>query len=244
MKGYRILPCGDAAVTVELEGGISPQTNACVRRLSDKLAGLGVHGITATIPAYCSLCVCYSPARLSQKKVIKLLDKLCSDMDDESNSSCGAVLFRIPVCYGGAFGEDISNVARHASISVDEVIRLHTEPEYLVYMLGFLPGFAYLGGLDSRLHTPRLDSPRTKIPAGSVGIGGEQTGVYPIASPGGWQLIGRTPIPLYDPNADAPVLLSAGDRIKFYSITPEEFSEIEDKLRCGKYVIEREEAGL
>ena len=130
--------------------------------------------------------------------------------------------------YGGEFGPDLPFVARHAGLTEQEVIALHTGRDYRIYMLGFLPGFPYLGGLDERLFTPRLGTPRTAIPAGSVGIGGEQTGIYPIASPGGWQLIGRTPLKLFDPAAGT-LPYAAGDRIRFTPITKAEFNALAQK---------------
>ena len=129
----------------------------------------------------------------------------------------------IPVCYGGSYGEDLKDVAAHAGLTEEEVIKLHSSVDYNIYMLGFLPGFPYLGGLDPKLFTPRLDNPRTKIPEGSVGIGGEQTGIYPLESPGGWRLIGRTPLKLYDPDREQPFLYQAGDYIRFVPITAEEY---------------------
>ena len=132
----------------------------------------------------------------------------------------------IPVCYGGT-GPDLAFVAKHTGLTEAEVIRRHTGRDYRIYMLGFLPGFPYLGGLDPGLFTPRLQNPRTAIPAGSVGIGGEQTGIYPVASPGGWQLIGRTPLDLFDP--ERPPRYAAGDRIRFTAITAEQFAKLAEK---------------
>jgi inhibitor of KinA len=137
----------------------------------------------------------------------------------------------LPVLYGGEQGPDLDFVARHHQLSVEEVIALHSGPEYLVYMIGFAPGFPYLGGLPERLATPRLEKPRLSVPKGSVGIGGAQTGVYSVDSPGGWRLIGRTPVPLYDPRKDPPALLQAGDRVRFRPVTAAEAAEIEVTLR-------------
>ena len=126
-------------------------------------------------------------------------------------------VYEIPVCYGGEYGPDLENIAEHAGLSVEEVIKIHSSRDYLIYMLGFLPGFCYLGGLDERIHTPRLANPRIKISAGSVGIGGSQTGIYPLDSPGGWQLMGMTPVKTYDPEREVPILVEAGDYIRLYS---------------------------
>ena len=148
--------------------------------------------MTECIPTFRSLLVCYDPLQTGCEALIKKLKKRIKSLDQVSGGE--KRVFNIPVCYGGEFGEDIAFVASHAGLTEQEVIDIHTGRDYLIFMLGFLPGFAYLGDMDKRLHTPRLPNPRTSIPAGSVGIGGEQTGIYPLASPGGWQLIGRTPV--------------------------------------------------
>ena len=152
-------------------------------------------------------------------------------------------IYEIPVCYGGEYGPDLEFVAKNADISVEEVIKIHSSKDYLIYMLGFLPGFSYLGGLDEKIHTPRLANPRIKIPAGSVGIGGAQTGIYPLESPGGWQLIGKTPVKTYNPDRKVPILFEAGDYIRFVPISQEEFEKIEkevneDKYECVVYIEE------
>ena len=143
-------------------------------------------------------------------------------------------LVEIPVCYGGDFGEDLGFVAAHGGLTEEEVIRIHSGRDYRIYMLGFLPGFPYLGGLDSRLFTPRLSAPRVKIPAGSVGIGGEQTGIYPLESPGGWQLIGRTPLTLFSPERGGALPYKPGDRIRFVPISPQEYARIRDTQEGGE----------
>ena len=145
---------------------------------------------------------------------------------------------KIPVCYGGDFGPDLGDVAEHAGMSAEEVIAIHSGHDYLIDMLGFLPGFAYLGGLDERLHTPRLATPRTRIEPGAVGIGGAQTGIYPLASPGGWRIIGRTLVRPYDPDRESPILYAAGDYLRFVPITPQEFSLIETQVESGTYECE------
>ena len=169
----------------------------------------------------------YDPLVTEYDAVAAAVQNLAQAPDSDTAAGEGR-LVEIPVCYGGTFGPDLPFVAEHAGLTEKEVIELHAGREYRIYMLGFLPGFPYLGGLDERLFTPRLAAPRTAIPAGSVGIGGEQTGVYPIASPGGWQLIGRTPLKLFDPSAGR-LPYAAGDRIRFCPITQDEFDAIARK---------------
>jgi KipI family sensor histidine kinase inhibitor len=190
-----------------------------------------VGGVCACIPTYCALLVHYDPCKISYAKLkSKLEKKLQNTFVQEEESKR---IFVIPVCYGGKFGEDLPFVAEHAGLSPEEVVRLHCGADYRIYMLGFLPGFAYLGGLDPKIFTPRLQNPRTKIPAGAVGIGGEQTGIYPLASPGGWRLIGQTPVRPYDPNREEPILYRAGDYIRFRSITETEFAALERQRESG-----------
>lgn len=210
-KYPRYLPCGDSAVMVEFGEVIDPGINARLCSLAAAIADSDLP-VTDAAPAYASLLVCYDPLRISRRELVRALKKL--DMG-AGKASTGSVLHKIPVYYGGENGPDMENVCRHTGLTPEEVVRLHSAPEYTVFMVGFLPGFPYLGGMDARLETPRLETPRTKIPAGSVGIGGKQTGIYPMPSPGGWQLIGRTDAVLFDAERQPPALLKAGDRIKF-----------------------------
>lgn len=219
--GRKILPAGDQALVVEFGQEISEELNRKVQILNQKITDRKIEGIVETVPTFRSLLVTYDPAVIGFQKLKQILEKIPADVDMSGDQ--GHHVVEIPVCYGGEFGEDLPDVAAHAGLSEEEVIRLHSEKEYNIYMLGFLPGFPYLGGLDPRLHTPRLANPRTKIPAGSVGIGGEQTGIYPLDSPGGWRLIGRTPLKLYDPDREEPFLYQAGDYIRFVPITREEY---------------------
>lgn len=218
----KYLLAGDKAIVVEFGDIIDEDINRKVINLMKNIESSSlINSIYEMIPTYRSLMIIYNPLKITFNDLInsvknieynlKILDKR------EKN------IIKIPVLYGNDFGPDIDAVAKHNGLSIEDVIRLHSEAEYLVYMLGFTPGFTYLGGMNSKLETPRLANPRVKIPEGSVGIAGKQTGVYPIESPGGWQLIGRTPIKLYDPKRENPILLKAGDYVKFTPITKDEF---------------------
>lgn len=215
-------PVGVGGVLAVLGDTICSETGAQVAALREAVEAAHICGLEETIPAYASLLVKYDPFLTDYAALCDTLRAL------EQQLSASAVkegrIVEIPVCYGGAYGEDLSFVAQHAGMSEQEVVALHSAQPYRIYMLGFLPGFPYLGGLDERLHTPRLSTPRTKIPAGSVGIGGKQTGIYPMESPGGWQLIGRTPLTLFAPGEPLPY--AAGDRIRFIPIDENEFERI------------------
>lgn len=230
---YSFLQCGEGALTVHLGDGIDPAVNRRVTALQGAIGSAGLRGITDLIPAYADLTVCYDctviSAKALQRQLRRLLDSLSVAGQDRRR------VFRLPVCYGGDYGPDLDFVCHHSGLSAQEVIALHSAPDYLIYMLGFLPGFAYLGGLDDRIKTPRLQNPRTKIHAGAVGIGGEQTGIYPLSSPGGWRLIGTTPVKPYDPERDEPILYSAGDYIRFVPIDKETFDDISAKVQNGTY---------
>jgi KipI family sensor histidine kinase inhibitor len=225
----RFLPAGDAALTVEFGNRIAIPLNRKVRALGVALEQAAVPGVVEVVPTYRSLTIYYDPLTLSlsdlRPKVEELLERLEAVPLPEPR------LVTIPAVYGGEFGPDLPFVAGHCGLTEEAVIRLHTRPTYHVYMLGFTAGYAYLGGMPKRLTTPRLPSPRLRVPAGSVGIGGNQTGVYPVESPGGWRLIGRTPLTLFDPAWEVPVLIRPGDRVKFVRITPDEF---EERFRRGQ----------
>ncbi len=203
---------GDQAVLVELGDEISPDTNARVHGLARAIEEADVAGVVDLIPAYDSLLVQYDGTAVSmadlQTRIVKL------DSEGTQSEKSGRVV-ELPVLYGGDYGSDIERVSEHSGMAVSDVIRLHSGTDYLVYMLGFTPGFPYLGSLDDRLATPRVATPRLEIPAGSVGIAESQTGVYPLTSPGGWNIIGRTPLSLFDPTREPPSLLAPGDLVRF-----------------------------
>lgn len=233
MSDVRYLVSGDCAVCVEFGNKISPDINTKIRAFKIAVEKSGIEGIVETVPTYRSLLVHYKPEVIGFKELTKEFEDL---MGSISNIQIPPpTVIEIPVLYGGEMGPDIENVATHNGKTVEEVIRIHTSEEYLIYMLGFIAGFPYLGGMSKEIATPRLKSPRVKIDGGSVGIAGEQTGVYPVDSPGGWQLIGRTPLKLYDADREKPVLLEAGQYIKFRSIDAAEYAEIEKKVADGTY---------
>ena len=233
MAGFKITIAGDSALNLEFSSTISPQTSTMIRTAAETLSADPIGGIVELVPTFCSLMVSYDPLRISFDQLSsQLRTRLCDITAAETGIR---KIITIPVCYGGDFGPDIETVAKHANMSIDELIAVHSAPDYLIDMLGFLPGFAYLGGLDERLHTPRLTTPRTRIEAGSVGIGGAQTGIYPLPSPGGWQIIGRTPLRPYDPDRENPILYSAGEYLHFSPITPDEYAAIEAQLTADAY---------
>ncbi|APC40933.1 5-oxoprolinase subunit PxpB [Clostridium estertheticum] len=229
----KYLIAGDRALVVEFGDKIEEQVNSKIRSLTVAIAQEGIIGINETIPTYRSLMVIYDPIIMELDELISVLKSIILKMHELKLPD--AKVIEIPTLYGGEYGPDIEFVAKHNKISIDEVIKIHTDREYLIYMIGFTPGFPYLGGMSDKIEAPRLQNPRTKIPVGSVGIAGKQTGIYPVESPGGWQLVGRTPVKLYDPCRDEPVLLNAGDYIKFRSIDENEYKIIEDLEREGKY---------
>ena len=208
-----IMPYGDGAILVSLGTRIDPTLNARVYQLEAWLNKEKPGGVIEFIPAYCSLVVIYDPLVSGCHAVLdwlRLSVAICPwDLAQQPR------LVEVPVVYGGVDGIDLQTVANINHLTPEEVINLHSRAEYTVAMMGFMPGFVYLSGMDERLATPRLASPRVRIKPGSVGIAGSQTGIYSIASPGGWQIIGRTPLVLFDPNREAPFLFSPGDRVRF-----------------------------
>jgi inhibitor of KinA len=230
----QIVPLGDTALLLELGDAIEDAVYRRVRTAWQALAASPLPGVTEVVPAYTSVTVYYDPWQAVQAGApeqgvadwlgTKVRERLKNPPKVEKNA--GRTV-EVPMVYGGEFGPDLGHVAKHAKLSAEEVIRRHSKADYLVHLVGFAPGFPYLGGLPKELATPRQAKPRMKVPPGSVGIGGAQTGIYPLATPGGWNLIGRTPLRLFRPAEDPPVLLRAGDRVKFRAISGEEFARLE-----------------
>jgi len=215
---------GDRGLLVEYGEGIAPEVNRKVRAMAMVLDRHPVEGLVAIVPTYRALLIQYDPlttgVTVLKQALLGLEERLASIAIPPPRT------VEIPVCYGGDCGPDIEFVAATHGLGVDEVIRLHSTPAYPIYMIGFTPGFPFLGGLPEVLHTPRLETPRTHVPEGSVGIANAQTGIYPVASPGGWQLIGRTPLKLFEPAKKNPFLYQAGDCIRFVPISPERYATL------------------
>lgn len=207
---------GDRSLLVELGETISPEVNRRVQELMRQLEQAHLPGVREFAPGYRSLLVVFDPMAISPA----VLQMRIANVAAQSGSSGlpQAKSVTIPVFYGGDYGPDLEWVSGHLGISTEEVIRLHTETVYRVYMIGFTPGYPYMGELQAALAIPRRGTPRTRVPKGSVGIAQRQTGIYPVESPGGWQIIGWTPIELFDPNRKLPSLLEMGDRVKFEAV--------------------------
>ena len=220
-----ISPVGDRAISIDFGQVIDPTINRHIRQTIERIKELQLDGIIELVPTYCALLVEYDAMLYSYSGICNIIEPTFEEgMANTTNELVTVV--EVPTVYGGEFGPDLSFVASHNHLSEDEVISIHSGTDYLVYMLGFIPGFTYLGGMDLRIATPRLSSPRTLIPAGSVGIAGEQTGTYPSDSPGGWQIIGRTPVTMYDMSKAQAALLNAGDYVRYVPIDESEFHRI------------------
>jgi len=221
----RFLPAGDRGLVVEFGTAVDVAVNNQVRALALTLEAARIPGVVEVVPTYRSLGVQFDPAQLGAEALRGRIDETLKALDPGQLPPPKVV--RLPTCYGGEFGPDLPFVSQHSGLSADEVVRLHSETPYHVHMIGFTAGFAYLGGLPEKLHTPRLPSPRTKTPRGAVGIGGSQTGAYSAETPGGWRLIGRTPVPLFDPLRDPPTPMLPGDTVRFDPIPREEYDRLE-----------------
>jgi inhibitor of KinA len=223
----RIRISGDRAVLVEYGDAIDPAVNEKVRAMTTLLKRALPGGVEAVIPAYRNLSLIYDPLVTSPEELLSILQGLEARLHEVDIPAPRIV--KIPVLYGGEFGPDIEVVSEYSGLAVEQVIAIHSATDYPIYMIGFTPGFCYLGGLDKRIHTPRRKTPRTVLPGGSVGIAEAQTGMYPVDSPGGWQIIGRTPLKLFAPERSNPFLYEAGDRIHFMPIDTQEFERIRMK---------------
>ncbi|MBE6184535.1 5-oxoprolinase subunit PxpB [Bacillus ginsengihumi] len=228
---YQLYPLGDQAIVIEVGNDINIETHRYIQFISNYLDESPPDWMIEYVPAYTTVTIFYNPLAIHQHTVFpytyvcKELHHILSTLTIDSSPKHRIV--EIPVCYGGEFGPDLAYVAEINGLTPEEVIDIHSSGDYLVYMIGFAPGFPYIGGMSEKIAAPRRKSPRLTIPERSVGIAGKQTGVYPIETPGGWQLIGRTPIKLFRPKGVSPSLLKAGDSIRFKPISHEEYLQLE-----------------
>ena len=225
MVSLRIVSAGDSAVTAEFDERIDSGVNAHVIAVAEAAEAAAMAGVRDIVPAYRSLTVYFDPVKTSIEAVSKELERAARKTETRPEGPLH--ILRIPICYGGAFGPDLGDVASFAGIDESEVIALHSTALYRVFMLGFVPGFAYLASVDSRIAVPRRGTPRVRVPAGSLGIAGVQTGIYPLDTPGGWQIVGRTSVRPFDPTRREPFLFKPGDAVQFYPIEPSDFERAE-----------------
>jgi KipI family sensor histidine kinase inhibitor len=231
----KFLPCGDLALSVELGDEISQEANQRVRALEHVIKENGIAGVVETVPTFRALLVFYDPLIIGWDPLVEALRSVIPRA--ASSPSLPSRLVEIPCRYGGEMGPDLARVAERLGLTEDEVVRLHSGAEFLVSFIGFTPGLPYMTGLPERLTIPRLDTPRTKTPAGSVGIGGIQCSIYSVESPGGHWVLGRTPLRLYDPASANPILLRPGDRVRFRLIDDAEFAAIAKAVESGEFSV-------
>ncbi|BCH22310.1 allophanate hydrolase [Mesorhizobium sp. L-8-10] len=235
-----ILPCGDAALVLQIGDKIDAEANACVIALADELTARALPGVLEIVPTYRSLLVRYNPGQIRGGD---LEQRLLQAFEHPANVSDQGRLWIVPCLYGGEVGQDLDELAATKGLSSEEVIALHSGAEYRIYMIGFAPGFAYLGGLPEILHTPRLLKPRQNIPAGAIGIGGQQGNINSVAGPSGWRFIGWTPVKSFDPERAEPFLFRAGDRIRFRPIGEEESRDLIARSAAGEMIVVPETTG-
>jgi inhibitor of KinA len=238
----RILNAGDSALVVEFGDAVDAAINQSVYDFTAALESADRPGIGEIIPTYRSALVNFDPLVITHSEMEAVIGDAISRSSVAESHERESLTFTLPVLYGGDDGPDLARVAEHNSITAEEVVRIHTSGVYRVFMLGFLPGFPYLGGMDEQIATPRLATPRISVPAGAVGIAESQTGVYPMDSPGGWNLIGLTPVQFFDPNATPPVPIQLGSFIRFESKTASEIEEVKQRIADGEYEIPTEGA--
>ena len=225
-QSAKYVPFGDKALRVELGSIVSPEINARVQALHDAVSNAQFLGVCECVPTYRSLTVTYDPEKVDYSDLVSKV-KFLEEALGTHASDRKARRIVVPVVYGEDFGPDLERVSQYHNLKENEVIEIHSRNEYLVYMIGFIAGFPYLGKLPDEIVTPRLETPRLRVPQGSVGIAEDQTGIYPRQAPGGWQIIGRTPMKLFDPTWQPPALLQPGDYVKFKPISSEEFWKIQ-----------------
>lgn len=234
MGKIRFRPAGDTGLLAEFGDRIDPAVNSRVRAVADQAANALLPGVIEVVPSYCTLLFVYDPLETEPAALITAVEEIHAGITPQTQKE--GRLVQIPVCYGGEYGPDIDKVAESAALNRDQVIQLHSQTMYRIYMVGFTPGFPFLGGLDKKLHTPRKKTPRKEVPEGSVGIANDQTGIYPVSTPGGWQIIGQTPVKLFAPERAHPFLYEPGDTIQFVSISSREYERIRQQ-EAGSWML-------
>jgi inhibitor of KinA len=231
----KLLTAGEGGMVVEFGCEISPALGSFVHQLTRLLSARKLAGVLEIVPTYRSVSIYFDPLVITRQALAKHITEILAKLKPPEADDLRTRIVHVPVSYGGVLGPELEVVARHAGLLTHEVIEIHTAKPYLVYMLGFIPGFPYLGGLSPKLYIPRIEKPRAKVPAGSVGIGGNQTGFYPIESQGEWWLIGRTPLRVFNPESDQPFLVAAGDYVQFFCVSLEEYFTIRRAVQAGTY---------
>lgn len=236
-KSYSFYPLGDAAVLIHFADIVSEEVHRQVTAAAKAIEHAPFHGLVESIPSFTSIAVYYDASKIIKPDgfdtVYAYVCNMLEQQIDEAAAENGIMdkeIVEIPVCYGGEYGPDLEEVAQRNGLLPEEVIQLHSGQDYLIYAIGFAPGFPYVGGVSEKIATSRKKTPRLRIPAGSVGIAGMQTGIYPIETPGGWQIIGRTPLALFRPEAQSPTLLNSGQYIRFRPIASEEYEHLKEVI--------------
>jgi inhibitor of KinA len=227
----RFLPAGDSALVVEFADRVDPEVSARVLALARRIEGAAIAGVVETVPTFRSLMVHYDPLGISNRELRARLQPLLRDLAGQVPAGRH---WRLPACYDPSLGVDLTEVAERTGLSAADVVKAHSEAPFRVYMVGFLPGFAYLGGLPALLELPRRENPRLKVDAGSIAIAMAMSVIYSIESPGGWNILARTPVSLWDLRRDPAALMSAGDRVSFAPISRAEYDELAGKARAGE----------
>jgi KipI family sensor histidine kinase inhibitor len=227
----RYLPFGDSALLVEFGDTIDLDVNRKVIALSKAILKARIQGVEELVPTYRSLLIRYDLAKIGYKQLVLRVKDIESELKESKLEAVRRIV--VPVVYGGQYGPDLSYVAQFHGLTEEQVIQIHSGREYRVYMLGFVAGFPYLGEVADEIATARLETPRLKVAAGSVGIAEKQTGIYPCEAPGGWQIIGRTPLRLFNPQMDPPALLKPGDSVEFQQVSEKEYKKIEEAILNG-----------
>ena len=234
MEPLKYLSQGETGLVVEFGNAIDPAVNTRVHDLARRVGAECGNVVEAVVPTYRSFLIFFDPLLISRQELVAKIEKLAAAPADSTTAAAVKTVL-IPTLYGGEAGPDLEFVAGHNQLTPAEVVQIHSSVPYRIYMIGFTPGFPYLGGMSEKIAAPRLKTPRTKIPAGSVGIAGTQTGLYPVESPGGWQLIGRTPLQVFNPRSEQPFLYSAGDFLQFQPVTAAEYVQISQDVDRGVY---------